>query len=209
MLGGAGILRLRDVLRINSFQAKYSTHVYFEAFKTVDFFNTIARNRPLSPKYFDPKPDVDGGKATVPFWEMAKWANRPLADIDEIAFKVWMKVTAFTSLALLTAGCMMGDPRTTEFENESGSTITVSYIDTAFDMGDQFTIETGKRKDLYPNYLFEKLASLKVRDGKQWYSLDAAGAARLATACSEYCTLTYLGRGKLMIGTWEGYRDAG
>ena len=120
-----------------------------------------------------------------------------------------MKVVAFTSVALFTTGCMMGDPRTTKFENESGSPITVSYTDTAFGMSDRLTIEASKHKDLYPNYLFKKLASLEVRDGKQRYSLDIAGAARLATACSEYCTLTYLGRGKLKIRTWEGYGDAG
>jgi len=42
---GAGIIRPRRALWINSFQPKYSAHGNFSTFKTTDFFNTIGRLR--------------------------------------------------------------------------------------------------------------------------------------------------------------------
>jgi hypothetical protein len=45
---GAGIIRPRRALWINSFQPKYSAQRNFAAFKTTDFFNTIGGKRTLA-----------------------------------------------------------------------------------------------------------------------------------------------------------------
>jgi len=45
---GAGIIRPRRALWINSFQPRCSVHGYFSTFKTTDFLNTIAQHRAFS-----------------------------------------------------------------------------------------------------------------------------------------------------------------
>ncbi len=103
--------------------------------------------------------------------------------------------------------CIIGDPRTTEFENATSNKLSVSYTDRGFRMDQKIKIDPHAVERLWPNYHFSKLANLKVTEGMRRFGLSTKGASRLAAYCAKMCTLTYWGEGRLTIREWEGYAD--
>ncbi len=55
-------------------------------------------------------------------------------------------------LALPLSGCIMGDPRTTEIENDTGNIIAVKFDEKAFNLGSRIVIESNTVGNLWPNY---------------------------------------------------------
>ncbi|MFT4057900.1 MAG: hypothetical protein QM681_25595 [Novosphingobium sp.] len=110
---------------------------------------------------------------------------------------------AFLIPALLPlAGCIIGDPRTTEIENKSAHIIVVSFTDGAFDMSRRIEIQPNSVGNLAPNYQFSDLKYLKIIDGGHSYDMQAL-SSRLSKICSEYCTLSYEGNGRLTTREWK------
>lgn len=83
-----------------------------------------------------------------------------------------MRIGFIIAAIALLAGCMFGDPRTTEIENKSGHSISVSFTDGAFNMGGKVEIEPNSTGNLAPNYEFSELKMLKIVEGRRLYEMQ-------------------------------------
>ena len=103
----------------------------------------------------------------------------------------------------LLGGCFYGDPRETQLENKSGKEIRVAYLDGAFDIDGEVRISPNSSYGLSPNYQFSELKVLNISENRVIYRLTEDLHHKLLKVCHSYCTLTYLGEGRLVIRKWE------
>lgn len=106
-------------------------------------------------------------------------------------------------LLLCVSACIIGDPRNTKIENRIRQPISVSYLDGTFNIGNTIEVAPGASGELYPNYSFEKLRSLKIREGQKIFAFSETSLLNLAKACSDFCTLAYQGDGVVSIRKWR------
>jgi hypothetical protein len=108
-------------------------------------------------------------------------------------------------LTLGLSGCIMGDPRTTEIENDTRNIIAVQFDENAFNLGSRIVVEPNTVGNLWPNYHLADLTALGVQEGRSIYRFTPAQLKRLQRFCPEFCTLTYKGNGQLKVRKWEGF----
>ena len=106
-------------------------------------------------------------------------------------------------LLLCVSACIIGDPRNTKIENRVRQPISVSYLDGSFNIGNTIEVAPGASGELYPNYSFQELRSLKIREGQRIFAFSQTSLLHLAKACSGFCTLAYHGGGIISIRKWQ------
>ena len=113
------------------------------------------------------------------------------------------RLALIVGLLLCVSACIIGDPRNTNIENHIRQSISVSYLDGSFNIGNKIEVAPGASGDLYPNYSFQKLRSLKIREGQRISAFSETSLLHLAKACSGSCTLAYHGGGVISIRIWQ------
>ena len=108
-------------------------------------------------------------------------------------------------LTFALSGCIMGDPRTTEIENDTRNIVAVKFDEKAFNLGRRIVIKANASGNLWPNYHLGDLTLLDIQEGRRTYRFAPIHLRRLQRFCPKFCTLTYKGNGRLAVREWEGF----